>query len=56
MSRRSLRVALLVVAVAATSLPLAASGAEPPWRPRRRPRTWPSFQAIIDSIQFEAAP
>jgi len=43
MSRRSLRVALLVVAVAATSLPLAASGAEPPPLPS-------SMSAVGDSI------
>lgn len=44
MSRRSLRVALLVVAVAATSLPLAASGAEPP------PPLPSSMAAVGDSI------
>jgi lysophospholipase L1-like esterase len=44
MSRRSLRVALLVVALAATSLPLVASGAEPP------PPLPSSMAAVGDSI------
>lgn len=43
MSRRSLRVSLLVVAIAAISVPLAASGAEPPPLPS-------SMAAVGDSI------